>query len=187
VIDLLSIPWDESRAAQKGRLGEAAIKDFMRSAGIESWSPAGDGKHSIDFAAISSKDGLYFADAKQYARRTYYADTGLDLRHYECYCRLEIRTGKPVMIFWADEDMELIYGGWLQEIAAPGESVYSKRDGRMVDYPWIQPSRTGSKVYFPLKRMRVFARLANDKANAMRDLAKRSYEYPSRGQGNLAL
>jgi len=180
---LIGIPWNERQEVQVGNLGEETLDEFLHSRGYRSMRPNANGSHSIDriyFPApgspIGLAHGIHWADAKTYARRTHYPDTGINLDHFIEYDRISGELGMPGIIYWVDPYEELIYGNWLEELKQP--RMIQADNGRHYHYPLTQTTKTGAKIFFPIVHMRIFARLQTKRAELLRSKANRSCEYP---------
>lgn len=159
-------------STQKGELGESELDKYLLSKGVIPYAPVPAGAHPFDrLCASPDKKRLYVAECKTKARRTFYPDTGIDMRHYRDYRHIRETYGIDILLFFVDESVMEIYGNSLSELEKPVEII---DNGRRLNYPMTQ----GSIIYFPLMSMTTICNIPVDVAEKMRVLSRRSYSYP---------
>lgn len=164
----LRMNWEDKREVQKGNIGEQLVKDFLESLGFLVYKCISEKAHPIDFSAFkgmadSQKMEIVFVDAKAKARRTRWADTGIDKRHFDIYEAIGEKFQRPVWIFFIDETpcIESIYGNSLEKLKASKPNIYK------------------GIVYFDLRAMIHVAKIPKDYAAELRGKSKptRRYKY----------
>ena len=127
----------ELPTTRKGAVGEAIVIAHLLSKGCMPYRPAINGPHSIDLAVLDPSGGqMYLIDVKTYARRFKADQTGIDAADYRTYRDLTSQFPQAtVYVLFVDAYERCIYGARLLE---------------------LEPFATleGTKVYFPLSRMR---------------------------------
>lgn len=177
--------WDQRRAVQKGKLGEQILDALLREKGYVPYRPVIEGPHPVDRFYISrDRRPLGIADAKAKPSRDLYQDTGINVRHYKEYQRIQDQHNIPIFLFFVDEWMEQIYGGNLDDISRP----WSYRDGDhqceiendarrlRQQYPSEEASGQGILIiYFPLLLMSPIADLTPAEISLLSGLRDSDY------------
>lgn len=163
--------WADRKTVKKGDVGEALVDDFLRGKHVIPYKPDYDGAHPFDrLCATVDKRSIFIADIKTKARREFYADTGIDVRHYREYKHVENKYKLRIFIFFVDEKLREVYGNWLTVLERPLElSVGSK----IFNYPLTQKNI----IYFPLVHMQPISTITLEKAKELMALSTRNYEY----------
>lgn len=159
--------WQSRTTVKKGNLGEDLVADYLESKGFIVYEPVTEGSHGFDKLAMKNKRELVYAEVKAKARRKYYPDTGINISHYEDYSYLYREYKMNIFIFFVDELLEEIYGGFLQELRKPVEVNGQK-----------YPLKHKGIIYFPLMNMR--RNIAKLNAVDVKELKKyntRNYSY----------
>lgn len=158
----------------KGEDAEALVIQFLVDQGCTVYrahASCNDRPHPIDMLAIHREKLKIFAvECKCKARRTYYPDTGIDLRHYGIYSAIQKHNDVDVYLFFIDEYLKKIYGNYLSVL---DRKRIIEHEGRKIEYPKIEPS----KIYFPLSAMVDIATIPENKADFYKSLSRRSYTY----------
>jgi len=74
---------------------------------------------------------------KSKARRNYYPDTGVDVRHYDDYMHIKETYTIPVFIYFVDEMLKLIYGGEIGWLTQPRTRFAIKANGWNTPYALV--------------------------------------------------
>lgn len=156
---------------RKGEFGEGLVDKFLLSRGCIPYIPIADAAHPFDrLCATRNKHRIFVAEVKSKARRTYYPDTGIDVRHYEGYRQVREKHRLDVFLFFVDEHLKKIYGGWLHDLELP--RTIDVR-GNSTNYPLTH----SGIIYFPLVAMQDICEFGDDSALLLRDLSERNYTY----------
>lgn len=168
------VNFNDKPSTQKGKIGEEIIKKWLEDRGWIIYEPKTENKpHAFDKLAIKDKKQLILIEVKTKARRNYYPDTGIDIRHYDEYKLISQNHNLPVFLFFVDEMIGEIYGNKLSFL----EEQVKTSDGR--EYPL----RQGGIIYFPLERMYKIAILDTSKVLELKKLNTRNYEYTTKPAG----
>jgi len=163
--------WHNKTTVKKGDVGESIVDAFLMSKNVVPYRPVFYGAHPFDrLLATPDKKSLFLADVKTKARRNYYPDTGIDIKHYNDYLFIQNKYHIKAFIFFVDESVLKIYGGWLSEISKPTAIVHN---GKHIDYPLIQ----NGIIYFPVDLMQDISEITEEKATELKQLSQRNYEY----------
>lgn len=158
----------------KGEDAESLVIQFLVDQGCTIYrahKTCDDRAHPIDMLAMhKEKLKLFAVECKCKAKRTFYPDTGIDLRHYGIYSAIQKHNGVDVYLFFIDEYLKKIYGNYLSIL---DRKRIIEHEGRKIEYPKIEPS----KIYFPLSAMVDIAILPEEKSDFYKSLSKRSYTY----------
>ena len=167
--------WEDKIQVKKGNIGEEIIKQFLKEKGFVIYRPELDMSHVFDIIAIKEKKQIIIVEVKTQARRNYYDDTGVTLKHYNEYQIIKQKYNLPMFLFFVDEMLKKIYGNWLSELEKPYEVV---RMGEKVIYPLTQKGSTGIRVYFHLDKMIIIKENIDENIiNDLKSLSTRNYEY----------
>ena len=162
--------WNNRTEVKKGTFGETIVKNYLKNKGFAVYIPE-LGQHVFDMLAIKEKKEIFIVEVKSKARRNYYQDTGINLKHYEEYNYVSEKYNIPIFIFFVDEMLREVYGNWLKELKKP--IVVNN-----VLYPLIQAGSTGIRIYFPLQVMaRNIIILNDDDIAELKKLSTRNYAY----------
>ena len=165
--------WSGKVTVQKGDIGEAVVDSYLISKGFIPYRPVAGGAHPFDrLVASRDKRTIFIADTKSKPARTYYPDTGIDVRHYEQYKYIQDKYSIDVFIFFVDEDSGTIYGNMLTKLDEP-KREFNFKTGKVVSYPLIQ----GGIRYFPLSTMEQIGRIPEDELRQLRKLSTRNKAY----------
>jgi hypothetical protein len=126
-------------------------------------------------AVHKDKLKIFAVDSKAKARRTYYPDTGIDLRHYGQYSAIQKHNNLDVYLFFVDEHEKRIYGNYLTILDKKREVQHL---GKWEEYPKI----TRSIIYFPLVAMIDIAVIPDESVEALKSLSRRNYTYDATGR-----
>lgn len=164
--------WEDKITVKKGDFAEEIIDKFLISKNIIPYIPNFDGAHPFDrLCAKTDKKSIYILDIKAKASRNYYADTGINYKHYKEYQYLKEKYKVPVVLIFVDENKGQIYGGMLDNIIEP-TIIKNKK------YPSIEKTKGGIEIiYFPLINMRILSKLTKDQIGKLKQLSTRNYNY----------
>lgn len=167
--------WNKKKCVQKGTLGEELIDKYIHESGrLIPYCPVFDGAHPFDrIVASLNKKEMYILDVKTKARRSYYPDTGIDIRHYEQYKYLEDKYNMPVYLAFVDEWLDKIYGNYLSILEEPTPDVKTNYGYR--DYPIKQKGI----IYFPCVKMEYITILDKNNSKKLKELSTRTHPYPT--------
>lgn len=167
--------WADFRSVQKGNIGERLVDEYLTSQGFIPYSPTAEGAHPFDrLVASPDKKTVFIVDAKTKPARTYYPDTGIDVRHHADYMNIRAKYGMDVFLYFVDEDRGTIYGNYLHILDEP-HTVYHQ--GKKLEYPMEAPGATGTIRYFPLEKMLHIANIPAQEVEALRALSDRNPGY----------
>lgn len=168
------INFNDRTTTKKGKLGEVIVRKYLESKGWIIYEPKTEDKpHAFDKLAIKDKKHIVIAEVKTKARRTHYADTGIDIRHYDEYKLISEKHNIPVFLFFVDEYKKEVYGNKLSELEI--ECVSGGHNYPLKQYDII---------YFPLDKMITIAELDEEKSVELKKLSTRNYEYPKEDEVN---
>ena len=163
--------WHDRQQVKKGDAGEALVDAYLIGKKIIPYMPVFDGAHPFDrLLATPDKKKLFIADVKTKARRNYYPDTGIDVRHFDEYVSISEKYGMDVFLFFVDELERRIYGGWLSDLKKH-RVIFVK--GKSVEYPLVQKNI----VYFPLEAMKDICSLSESESEMLTSLNTRTHDY----------
>lgn len=164
--------WQSRTEVKKGNLAEQIVDAYLQTSGdFVPYAPICEGRHPFDrLVASRDKRKVFIADCKAKARRNYYPDTGIDVRHYEEYKEIAERYHMDAFLFFVDEKQRAIYGNFLSELEKPAKITVGR-------YIHNYPKREGRIIYFPLAHMVEVAKLTEDQARELERLSTRHYDY----------
>ena len=166
-INSMATNWADKQCVRKGKIGEQIVRRYLESQGWMIYEPSTTGAHPFDMlVATKDKKNIYIADSKAKAARTYYPDTGIDLRHYSDYKHLQDKHSIDVYLFFVDENAGEVYGNLLS-ILDSARVVMGKQ----------YPITYKGVIYFPLAAMIRIGELNTDEIAELKRLSSRSYEY----------
>lgn len=164
--------FEETQRYKKGEIGEQIVDSFLLSRGIIPYKPNAGKAHPFDrLCATKDKKKLYIVECKTKARRTYYPDTGIDIRHYNDYSHIRNIYGIDVWLFFVDEYLKQVYGNLLSELEQPATIIHKEKT---INYPLTN----NGIIYFPLRKMKKVCDINENTIDALASLSSRSYEYP---------
>lgn len=167
--------WNEKTTVKKGTLGEQIVRQYLISHGFVPYAPEGAGAHPFDkLVASNDKTKIMIAECKTKARRDYYPDTGIDLRHYDDYKTVSFNHNLRVFIFFIDEKLKSVYGNYLDVLEMP--RIVSVRD-KLIEYPLIDKNHTPVIIYFPIDAMEKIGTLTDEQAKTLSSLSTRNPAY----------
>lgn len=168
--------WKNKTTVQKGTIGEQIVRQYLMELGFVSYAPEIEGAHPFDkLVASKDKTTIMIAECKTKARRDYYPDTGIDLRHYNDYKAVSYNHNLRVFIFFVDEKLKSVYGNYLDELEMPCRIEI--RPGKTIDYPLIEKYTSTSIIYFPIKAMKTIGSLSDEQAQVLTALSSRNPAY----------
>lgn len=159
--------FDDKQTTKKGKLGESVVRKYMEDRGWIIYTPETEKAHAFDKVAIKDKDKICLLEVKTKARRNFYNDTGIDIRHYLEYKNISEKYHLPIFLFFVDEMLGKVYGNKLSYL----EEKVKTNDG--LEYPLKQ----NGIIYFPLERMKPIAILDAKTVLEIKHLNTRNYEY----------
>ena len=163
--------WQNRTTVKKGDIGESLVNEYLIKNNYIPYSPDAGGAHPFDrLVASRDKRTIFIADSKAKAKRKYYPDTGIQIKHYEEYKYIQEKYSIEVFIFFVDEESMTIYGNFLLKLNADAV-IFHK--GRHIKYPLEQ----NGIIYFPLAHMKHIANIPSDKAEAMKAYTTKKQEY----------
>ncbi len=165
-------------AVQKATIAEKELDKFLMKKGIVPYIPNPGAPHPFDrLCASADKKSLFVAEVKAKASRSYYPDTGMNVRNYNDYINIRQKYGIDIWMFFVDEYRKQIYGNLLTELEKP---ITINHNGKLKQYPSIEPDKKGVKIiYFPLVKMEKICDLDEAVVLHMKTLSNRNYEYPT--------
>lgn len=158
--------WANKPQVIKGTFAEEIVDNYLESRGYIVYSPKTEGAHAFDKLAIKGKEQVVIAECKAKARRNFYPDTGIDVRHYNEYKLIQNKHSIPVFIFFIDEMMAEVYGNSLNQLTKPKEIKGLK-----------YPLERNGIIYFPLENMRHVCKLTEEQVRFLKGSSTRRYNY----------
>ena len=157
--------FEDRSTTKKGDIGENIVDNIMLEKGFIPYLPKKEtGAHPFDrLYATRDKKLIFILDIKAKARRLYYPDTGIDIKHYNQYSFIRDKHKISVSLLFVDEEMMKVYGGNLMKLE---EKTIITDKGRTLNYPMF----TKSIVYFPLKNMNVVSEITPKEAKLLKDM-----------------
>ncbi len=164
--------WELSLA--KGEYAESIIKKYFEARGFVIYSTEKKDKaHAFDILATKNKSDFMIVDVKAKARRTRYADTGINLSHFNEYAAVRDKYKMPVWIVFVDEASAAIYGNALSDTGLLKPAVLSGKT-----YPLIENTMSGkSIIYFPLANMATIAKLSDEDVLELKKMSAKTRNY----------
>jgi len=164
--------FDDRRETKLGSLGTRIVDAQIRLAGNIPYHPVADAPHPFDrLVASADKRHICIVEVKTKWRREFYADTGIDRRHFDDYMHITTLYNLPLYLAFVDAKEGRIYGNYLTELIKsrdPGRS----RCGGCQSYPWEQKGI----VYFPLAAMETLHVLTASDQAELRALRKSDWQ-----------
>jgi hypothetical protein len=143
----------EMRQTHLGELAEELIlNEFVHSKGSVPYRPGNDCSHPIDSINLKPNGEVWAMDMKCKPRRLYYEDTGIDLKYFNTYSKIDAST--PVYLLFVDTATNSIYGNWLRKLT---------------------PNFQGNLVYFPLNEMIEYRKLTSVESASLKELSTSNY------------
>jgi hypothetical protein len=156
---------------KKGRIGEKIIDDYLKEKGYVIYNPQEEDKaHAFDRLAIKNKKKIIIAEAKSKARRKYYPDTGIDIKHFDEYSYIQKKYKIPVFIFFVDEENAEIYGNFMSKLV---KGCLVKHKNKSLVYPILN----GGIIYFPMKKMIIIKKLTQGEVVDLKNMTTKKDEY----------
>ena len=167
---MIQANFKETKAYQKGELGEEIVDRYLKSKGVIPYKPDADGAHPFDRLCATKDKSVFVVECKSKRARDYYPDTGIDIRHYKVYKDIQSKHNMDVFICFIDEKSATIYGNTLKNLMKTRQ-VETNRGVKV--YPWEQ----GKQVYFPLLAMIHIAELNATEVERLRGLSEHKEGY----------
>lgn len=164
-----NVNWSIKPQVIKGDFAENIVHDFLEKKGFIVYKPMTNAAHGFDRLAVKNKSQLIIAEVKAKARMNKYEATGIDLRHYNEYKKVQEKHNIPVWIFFVDELLSKIYGNWISEL----EKKITGDDG--VEYPNTKIAK--GIILFSLKHMKDVSNLTSRQCEYLKENSTRTYEY----------
>lgn len=155
---------------KKGNLGERIIIDLLEKKNWICYQAITEKAHGFDIMASKNKSNLCIIEVKSKAKRTYYPDTGVDLRNYKKYVDVHLKYGIPFYIIFIDENMKKIYGNTIEKLSQKTSVIHN---GKTLNYPLKQ----NGLIYFPMKNMVEICEITDECADQLKQLSSRKYNY----------
>jgi hypothetical protein len=166
--------WQDKIQVKKGNIGESLVKSFLHNKGCIIYEPITEKAHGFDKLVSIGKDRLFIAEVKTKAKRNFYPDTGIDIRHYEEYKKISVLHNLPIFIFFVDESIGLVYGNFLSVLEKKKTIVIKKNGQRMV---MVYPIKQGNIIYFYQPNMKNIAPITQETIEEIKKLSTRRYDY----------
>lgn len=162
--------------ARKGALGERIAERYLREAGFHVYSPCDlENAHPIDRVAVCKRTlSVLLCDVKTKPKRVLYADTGIDVHHWQTYWTLGKTHNMRVYLIFVDEDSAEVYGQFLDVLE---RKVSVRHNGRTTWYPRTENNGDSEIRYFPIQSMRKFADLTPEEQFELQELSTRHRKY----------
>ena len=163
--------WEERAEVKKGNSGEKIVNEYLINKGYIPYSPDVSTAHPFDrIVASKDKKGIFIADAKTKAKRKFYPDTGIEIKHWKEYSFISKKYSIKVFIFFFDEENQSIYGNWLSKLEEPQKITVRNN---VIEYPLFQ----GSVIYFPMVNMVDIAKISERQAVKISELTTKNIIY----------
>jgi len=171
----MSINWEDRITVIKGNTGEKIVTEYLIKRGYIPYSPDAEGAHPFDrLCATPDKKKIFIAEIKTKPARTYYPDTGIDMRHYNDYDNIQSTHNLQVFLFFVDQDRKKIYGNKLSILTERKEVIYNNR---LLVYPICDRGI----IYFPLCSMIQVGILTEEQSCILEQLSTRNKAYIKNG------
>lgn len=159
------------QALRKGAVGEQIVREWLEVKGFVVYQPLTDGAHAFDMMAIQNKKLVIALDVKAKAAMNKWPATGVDVNALRVYKEFMNRHNMPFFIAFVDERKREVYGNWI--------SVLEKlRIVGGIKYPRVIENKYGKQIrLWPLEAMKLIAKLDEAKAQELRQLSQRNYQY----------
>lgn len=154
-------------------MGESIVDRYIKDHGFIPYYAGSNGSHPFDRICVTpNRRQIFIAEVKTKARRTYYEDTGINLRNYEEYEYIMKTYNLGFFIFFVDESINLIYGNYLTKLTEPYNSI---QHAKQISYPWVDKGI----IYFPLFKMNTICKLTPEEGLSLQRFSTRNYPYHS--------
>jgi hypothetical protein len=129
--------WADRDRVKKGDLGESIIIDYLHEKGFVIYKPITNKPHWIDFFASRNKDEIYAIDVKTKSRLNKWDATGIDIKHYNDYIKLNEKTGIRLFLFFVDDKEGFIHCADIQNLKngfnpAPHIIAWYRKDMKLI-------------------------------------------------------
>lgn len=162
--------WNNKPQVKKGNWAEQIVVSFLEKKGYVVYRPITEKAHGFDTLAVKNKKQAIVVEVKAKAKRNYYPDTGINIKHYDEYKYISKRHNLPIFIFFVDEMLKQIYGNILSELEKDSLVL---TESKTISYPLTQ----NGIIYFPLKHMVVIHKLKEQDVEHLRNHSTRNYDY----------
>ena len=163
-----NIDWENKIQVRKGSIGEKIVENYIEKKGYIVYKPSTKEAHPFDMLCIKGKKEIIIAEIKTKPKRKYYPDTGFNYQHYKDYLYIQEK-GLNVFIFFVDEELDAIYGNWLQTISKEKSIMHN---GKTIKYPLI----INNIIYFPVISMETIIKLTEIEIATIKSLYSGKYE-----------
>lgn len=163
--------WQSFTTVKKGDVGEGLVNDWLISKGFIPYSPDAGGAHPFDrLVASRDKKTIFIADVKTKAKRKYYPDTGIDIKHYQEYKFIQKKYAIDVFIFFVDEEASKIYGNFIRTLDRPLNIIHN---GKELNYPMEQ----NGIHYFSIENMKSIVDIPQAQAEQLKIFTTKKETY----------
>lgn len=164
--------WEDRKTVKKGLVGERILDSVARRRGLIPYQANHEGAHPIDRLFMDlDVTKLIFADAKAKARRNIRPDTGIDIKHYRRYLRIQEERNADVFLLFVDEILKRAYGNIIRKLDEPYNVTLI--NGQVICYP----QEFKGIRYWPLAKMLHIETLDEDTVAELRGLSSRNPKY----------
>lgn len=160
--------WNDRTTVKKGTAGESLVQKFLESKGLVVYRSVTDGAHVFDNLVMKNKEEIFIAEVKTKPARSFYPDTGFNLKHFNEYKAISEKHKLRVFIFFVDEDAGKIYGNYLHILEKERLIVYK---GKTISYPLVQRGI----IYFPTEKMPTICYLNKEQQAVIKSLSTSNY------------
>lgn len=173
--------WEDRTTVKKGNIGETIVSNYFRKRNYIPYIPDMEGPHPFDrIMARGDKKEIFIAEVKTKARRSFFPDTGIDIKHYNQYKFIEMKYNIDIFIYFVDEYKKEIYGNILRILDKPRKYKYKyqmDKNGRIFNKEIEYPIKSKGIIYFPLKIMKIISKIDDETIKKLKKYNNRSYGY----------
>jgi len=163
--------WQDKPEVKKGNIGENIVDKYLRNKGFVIYYPDKGKPHPFErLCASRDKRKLLIAEVKAKAKRTFYPDTGFNIKHYKDYCHIREKYNMPIFVYFVDEHEGKVYGNNLLELEKRREITHNFKI-------LVYPLKQNGIIYFPRIAMIELGDIAEEEKQELKQLSKRSYSY----------
>ena len=164
------INFKDLKTTQKEEVGESLVNKYLEAKGFIIYTPITNGSHAFDRLAIKDNKLLLIAEIKSKAKRLKYPDTGINIKHYNIYKDIQEKHNLNVFIFFVDEEMSKIYGGWLKDLEKEQEISHN---GFNLKYP----IKWNDIIYFPMKNTKTICDITKEDTDILKNFTAKNSKY----------
>jgi hypothetical protein len=151
-----------------GEYGEKLVDQYLKDKGFKIGSFE-DGPHPFDRFVCTTKNELFLLDTKTKPKRTYYDDTGIDLKDYNKYLELSDKHHLQFFLFFVDYVAKRVYYGEIHDLSVKHIDYLKEKI-----YPLIEKCNE-KVIYFPICNFKYNFKLSDEDAEKLASYCHSNY------------